>query len=206
MQSSWTHPGRRMVDGTIRGFLAEALLPLTGLITAAFLTRRLGPADYGLFTLAAAVIAWIEASIVNVFARATCKFVAEAEDWRPIGTTVVQLHLAVSGCVMLSLWLLASPIAVLFNEPVLATYLRLFAFDIPLFSLARAHQNILIGSGGFNQRALVSAGRWIARLVLIVSLVAGGLAVPGALLGSISASLVEFALARFYVRPSLFNR
>ncbi len=52
MKPSWTHPGRRMVDGTIRGFLAEALFPLTGLLTAAFLTRRLGLANYGLFTLA----------------------------------------------------------------------------------------------------------------------------------------------------------
>ena len=206
MKPSWTHPGRRMVDGTIRGFLAEALFPLTGLITAAFLTRRLGLANYGLFTLAATLVTWIEGSIVTVFARATFKFIAEAEDWRPIGTAVVRLHLATSGCVMLLLWLLASPIAVLFNEPVLATYLRLFAFDIPLFSLARAHQNVLIGIGGFNQRALASAGRWIARLILIVSLVAGGLAVPGAILGSIGASLVEFAIGRFYVRPSLFGR
>lgn len=206
MQPSWTHPGRRMVDGTIRGFLAEAVLPFTGLITAAFLTRRLGPANYGLFTLAAAVTTWVEGSIVTVFARATFKFIAEAEDWRPMGATVVRLHLAVSGGVMLLLWLLASPIAVLFNEPRLATYLRLFAFDIPLFSLARAHQNVLIGIGGFNQRALVSAGRWIARLILIVSLVAGGLAVPGAILGSIGASLAEFAIGRFYVRPPLFGR
>jgi len=109
MQSSWTHPGRRMVDGTIRGFLAEALLPLTGLITAVFLTRRLGPADYGLFTLAAVVIAWVEGGIVAAFARPTSKFIAEAEDWRPMGATVVQLHLAVSGCVMILLWLLAAP-------------------------------------------------------------------------------------------------
>jgi O-antigen/teichoic acid export membrane protein len=195
-----------MVEGTIRGVLAEALFPLTGLITAAFLTRRLGPADYGLFTLAATLVTWIEGSIITVFARATFKFIAEAEDWRPIGTTVVQLHLAASGCVMLLFWLLASPLAILFNEPALAPYLRLFALDIPLFSLARAHQSILIGIGGFNQRALVSAGRWVVRIILIVSLVEGGLAVPGAILGSIGASLAEFAIGRCYVRPSLFRR
>ncbi len=179
-----------MVDGTIRGFLAEALLPLTGLITSAFLTRRLGPASYGLFTLAATLVTWIEGSIVTVFARATFKFIAETEDWRPIGTAVVQLHLAASGGAMLLLWLLASPIAVLFNEPVLATYLWLFAFDIPLFSLARAHQNVLIGIGGFNQRALVSASRWITRLILNVPLVPGRLAVPGRILGHLRGDLV----------------
>ena len=78
-----------MVNGTVRVFLAEAVFPLTGLITAAFLTRRLGPAGYGLFTLVATVVTWVEGSLVTVFARATFKFVAEAEDWRPIGTAVV---------------------------------------------------------------------------------------------------------------------
>ena len=206
MQPSWTQPGRRMVEGAIRGFLAEALFPLTGLITAAFLTRRLGPARYGVFTLAATLVTWIEGNLVTVFARATFKFIAEAEDWQPIGTAVVQLHLAAGGCVMVLLWLCAAPIATLFNEPQLATYLRLFALDIPILSLARAHQNLLIGTGRFNQRALVSGGRWLARLSLILTFVAGGLAVPGAILGSIGASLVELVIGRSFIHPPLFGR
>src|SRR5262249_58069038 len=105
----------RRLAGTIRGFWVDGWRPLTGLITAAFLTRRLGPANYGLFTLAAVLTAWIEGGIVSAFARVTSKFIAEAEDWRPIGAAVVQLHLAVSGCVMLLLWLFAAPIAVLCN-------------------------------------------------------------------------------------------
>ncbi len=195
-----------MLEGTLRVFLAEALLLPTGLLTAAFLTRRLGPGGYGLFTLAATVVIWIESNISSVFARATVKFVGEAEDWRPIGDAVVRLHLIASGGAALLLWLFATPLATLLNEPVIATYLRLFALDIPLFSLAHAHRHILIGIGGFRQRALASAGRWIARLLLIVFLVEMGLSVPGAILGSIGASLVELAIGRFYVRPSLSRR
>ena len=40
---------------TLRIFAGEALAIPTGLVTAAFLTRRLGPEGYGLFTLAATV-------------------------------------------------------------------------------------------------------------------------------------------------------
>lgn len=43
--------GGRMIDGTARVFLAEALLVPTGLLTVAYLTRRLGPSD-------TAVIRW----------------------------------------------------------------------------------------------------------------------------------------------------
>lgn len=206
MNPLYSQPGRHTLDGTIRIFLAEALLLPTGLIIAAFLTRRLGPEGYGLFTLAAALVAWMEWSIASIFARATIKFIAEAEDWRPIGATVVRLHLIASGGATLLLWFLATPIATLLNEPVLATYLQLFALDIPLFSLALAHRHILVGIGGFRERALASAGRWVAKLLLIVLLVELGLSVPGAILGSIGASLVELAIGRFYIRPSLFHR
>jgi O-antigen/teichoic acid export membrane protein len=197
---------RHMVDGTIRVLLAEALLIPTGFIITVFLTRKLGPEDYGLFTLAAVLVAWVETSIQSVFDRTTVKFVGQAEEWRPVATTVVRLHLAASAGATLLLWLLAPSIATLLNEPLLATYLRLFALDIPLYSLARAHRNILVGIGNFRQRALTSAGRWITRLLLIVLLVELGFSVQGAILGSIGASLVELVIGRFYVRPSLSRR
>jgi O-antigen/teichoic acid export membrane protein len=173
MNLSHLQKHRHIVDGTIWVFLAEALLMPTGVIITVFLTRRLGPEGYGLFTLVAVLVAWVESSITSIFDRTTVKFVGQAEDWRPVGAAVARLYLAASGGAMLLLWLLANPIATLLNEPVLATYLRLFALDIPLFSLAHAHRNILVGLGGFRQRALVSAGRWLTRLLLIVLRVSG---------------------------------
>jgi len=195
-----------MVDGTIRVFLAEALLLPTGIITAAFLTRRLGPGGYGLFTLAAVIVAWIEWTIASLFSRATVKFISEADDWRMVGATVVRLYLAASSAAALSLWLLAPSIAGMLAEPALADYLRLFALDIPIFSLAHAHRNILIGIGSFKQQSLASASRWMVRLLLIILLVELGLSVSGAILGSIGASLAELAVSRSYVRPPLFRR
>jgi O-antigen/teichoic acid export membrane protein len=183
--------------------LAWLLFPLTGIITAAFLTRRLGPEGYGLLVLAATLVVWIEWSINSFFARATIKFVGEAADWRSIAATVIRLHLLVGVGAALLLGLLAIPLAKLLNEPVLALYLYLFALDIPLCSLAQGHQNILVGIGSFRQKAVGSAGRWVARLFLILVLVEMGLSVPGAILGSIGASAVELAISRRYVRPSL---
>jgi len=205
MNPASSHPGRHIVDGTFRIFLAEALILPTGLVTFIFLTRRFGPEGYGLYTLAAVLVAWTEWGISSIFSRATVKFVSEAADWRSVGTVVIRIHLAVSVSAALIFFVLANPVASLLNEPVLANYLRLFALDIPLFSLAYARRNVLIGIGGFRQRALMSAGRWLARLVLIVLLVELGLSVPGAILGSIGASVVELVIGRFYIRLSPFR-
>jgi O-antigen/teichoic acid export membrane protein len=196
----------RVVGGTVWSFLAEALIVPTGVLTAAFLTRRLGPEAYGLYVLATALIGWIEWSVTAVFARTTVKLVSDADDWRPVGETVVRQSLLVSGAVALLVWFFAGSIGRVLYAPALAAYLRLFALDIPLFSLARAHRAILTGLQGYTQQAMTGAAHWIARLALIVILVEAGLSVTGAILGSVGATSVELAASRAFVRPRLSLR
>jgi O-antigen/teichoic acid export membrane protein len=194
---------RQQLDGVIRILLADALFVPTGLITAAFLTRQLGPVGYGLLSLVTTLITWAEWIFLSAFSRATIKFVGEADDWRPVGATAMRLQLIAGSCGALVLWLLAGPVAAVLREPALAGYLRLSAVGIPLVGLAAVHRQILIALGDFAHGARVSAARWIARLLLIVLLVGLGLSVPGAILGTMGASLVEVVVARAHVRPTL---
>ena len=194
-----------VVDGSLRILLAEALILPTGLVTAAFLTRHLGPTGYGLFTLASVVVLWIEWCVTSIFSRSTVKLIGDADDWRPWGATIVRFHLFAGLVAALLLWCLSSRLAAFMNEPELGSCLRLFAFDIPLFSLATAHRDILVGTGRYRQRAQVSAARWLIRLAFMLLLVGLGLSVKGAIWASIGASVFDLAIARFYSRPPLFG-
>jgi O-antigen/teichoic acid export membrane protein len=196
--------GRRMLKGTVSMFLAEALIVPTGFVTAVFLARYLGPAGYGLFALSASLVLWIEWLSSSVFTNATIKFVGENSDWKPFASIFIRLQLLLAISVAIALWSAAPLLSRLLNEPVLANYLKLFAMDIPIFCAASANRNILAGLGAFGQRAWVTAARWIARLVLILSFVMAGLSVNGAILGSIGASIIELGVSFFYVRPPLF--
>lgn len=186
-------------------FLAGLLFPLTGIITAAFLTRKLGPEGYGLLVLSATLVGWIELSINSLFARATIKFVAESENWRSIGVTTSRLHFLAGMGGALLLILLAFPLAEALDEPILAPYLCLYSLHIPLVGLAHGYQNVLVGIGHYKQKAVGTAAQWIARLVLILFLVEMGLSIKGAILGSIGASLVEILISRRYVRLPFFG-
>jgi O-antigen/teichoic acid export membrane protein len=197
-------PGLHMAKGTMSIFLAKALILPTGFVTAIFLARQLGPLYYGLFALASRLIIWIEWSSNSFLSGTAIKFIGEAKDWRPIGATVVRLHLVIGCSITALLWVLSTPLAGLFNEPAMARYLRLFAIDIPFFSLACANLNILVGMGRFNEHARITAGKLFARMALIILLVAMGLSVEGAIMGSIGASILELALSTLYVRPPLF--
>jgi O-antigen/teichoic acid export membrane protein len=200
-QSPPMSPGHHLLQGAALTFMADALFPLTGIITAAFLTRNLGAGHYGLLTLSSTLITWIELIIGSLFARVTIKIIGEAKDWRPIGAAVLRLHVFACIGAMAGFWVLAKPCARLLGEPELAAYLTLFAIDLPIYAFANCYRSIMIGRGKYSERAVVSVGRWITRLVLIIFLVELGLSVTGAILGMIGASVVELAIARYYIRP-----
>lgn len=202
-------PTRRVHDllgGTARIFAAEALLVPTGLATAAFLSRRFGPEGYGLLTLASVMVVWVESNVAAALSRPSIRLVGAADDWRPVGSAVLRLYTAVGLCLALALWAASAALAAALGEPGLAVYLKVLALDVPLFCAAQAHRNIIVGLGRFRERALVSAWRWVARLLLIVVFVLAEGSPLGALWGSVCASLVELAVCRRYARPRLFLR
>lgn len=196
-------PGQKTFQGTLQIFIAESLIIPSGILVTAFLTHRLGPDGYGFFILVASVVASIEWAIGSMFARASIKLVSDAADGEKVGSFVMRVYFIVGLTATVFLWFLSPYLSRLFNEPRLISYLQLFALDIPLFTLARVHRNILIGVGRFQERATASAGRWLARLAFIVVLVECGFSIEGAILGSIGASLVELLIGRYYVRPPL---
>jgi O-antigen/teichoic acid export membrane protein len=196
---------RETLHGSARVLAAEALAVPTGIVVVGFLARRLGADGYGELTLATASVAWIEWSVASALSRAAVTLVAQAEDRLAAGAAVVRTYLWASLGTAVLLWGAAPALAAALGRPPLALDLRLFALDVPLFLLAQAHRSILIGTGAFAARAVLAAWRWIARMVGVVTLVALGFGIPGAIAGAIGASLVELAIARRYVRPPLLG-
>jgi len=201
-----TNHARHTAVGTLQGVAASALSLLTGLLTAGFLTRKLGPEDYGLLTVAASIVVWIRVTITLGFSSTTVKFVAEAKDWRTVASRIVQVQLLISLAAMVFLMAVAPVLASWLDSPELATYVRLFSLDIPIFALGSIHRSILTGRGSFGRRALLTAAYWLGRMVLILLFVGLGLSITGAILASIGASTVVLILARVFVRPTLLGR
>jgi O-antigen/teichoic acid export membrane protein len=194
------------MNGTMKIFLAEALILPTGFITAVFLARSLGPVGYGIFALVSRMILWIEWTCFGGFSGTTVKFIGESSDWRPVGTTSLQLHFIIGICTACVIWFLAPLISSFFHEPAMAGYIRLFSVELPVLGVSSACSNILMGTGRYQDAARIGALRLIARVFLIILFVVMGLSVKGAILGTIGASVVELVISWYYVRPSLFYK
>ena len=196
---------RSLLSGSSWVFLAEALAVPTGLITAGLLTRKLGTSEYGLLTLTATIVGWVEWSVASVLGRASIKFVSETSDWRPVGTALVRWHLILGIVAAVAVLLAAAPLEVILDEPGLAPLMQLMAIGIPIFSVAQAHRNMLAGKGDFNGRAASVAGRWLVRLGLILLFVEAGLRTSGAALAVIGAMLAELLICRCYICPAFIG-
>lgn len=197
VSGSWSS----LVNGSSLIFCADLLMVPTGLLTVALLTRWLGPEGYGIFALSASLVAGIEWGLASILSRPTIHGIGHVTDWRPVARTLLGWHLGLATAVLLVLCIMARPLASLLQEPALAGYLILFAFDLPFFLLAQAYRNILTGRGRFGARALTGASRWLARLVLIAIAVEMGLSVPAAIVASIGASIIELAIGRWALGP-----
>jgi O-antigen/teichoic acid export membrane protein len=189
--------------GTMQGFVASAISLPTGLLTAAFLTRQLGPVDYGLLTVAATIVVWIETTITVGFSRTVVKFVAETTDWQSVSTRFLQAQLLVSLGATALLIAAAPVLASWLGAAEMSTYLRIYSLGIPITALGATHQSILIGRGHFGRRAILPAAYWLSRMVLVFLFVGLRPSVTNVILANIGASVVVLTWARRFVSPAL---
>lgn len=195
----------RTLDGTLRTFGAEALLLPAGLVTAVYLSRKLGADGYGLFTVAVTLVTWVRYTISSMMSRTTIKCVSESEDWRPVGTTALRTYLVLGLATAALVAVGSGPLARLLGHPRLAPYLAILAVEVLLQALISAHRDVLIGVGGFRDRAMASAIRAPVRVALIVLLVEAGLSITGAVLASVATAAIELGFYRAKVRPALLG-
>lgn len=203
-----THGSSHGIDitvGTLQGFLASSLSLPTGIITAAFLSRILGPVNYGTLTVAASIVIWIEGAITMGFSRAAVKFVAEAEDWRSVSSRFLQAQLIISIGAAIILVVIAPILASWLNTTELSTYLRLFSLGIPFTALFNIHQSFLVGRGFFGSRAFLVATYWLSRMLLIFLFVRLWPSVTSAITALIVSYVLVLIGSRFFINPNLLG-
>jgi O-antigen/teichoic acid export membrane protein len=190
-------PEAGIAGGTVLVMAAEALAFPAGLAATILLTRYLLAAEYGALALALAGTAWLEWTVVSLFARAAWKLIAEADDWRPVGTAVVRSFLLASLPFAALVFAAAGAVSQVLGVPALAPLLRVLAFEIPIFVTAQAYRTILIGRGLHRSRATVAAVRWTVRALLIAAGVLLGVSLAGIAALIVAATAVELGFVRW---------
>jgi len=191
-----------MLRGTIYLTISQIVFVVTNFVLHAYLGRKLGPELYGVFGVISAFVVITELILMRGIYDMISKFVAERED---AANTILRSTLKVLTIGSITAggicFIFAGHIASLMNDPELASYIRLFAFSIPIVGVSTAFFGVLNGLRHFGRQALVFIVFYVIRVICVVVLVFLGFSVKGAIIGLIIADLFRLAIARWLCRP-----
>jgi len=186
---------RSTARGTVKLALAQLVMAGCGVATHIYLTRALQPKLYGVLAVVTSVIIWWEAVGEALVRNATTRFVAEAEDrWPTVASSAIRTTLGWGGLLVILGVVSAPLISRMLGDPQLVPYLWLFSADLALFPLFIALAEVLAGQRRYSFYAGSWAIYWLAKAGLVIGLVALGLSVEGAIIGSVLASVVAVAV------------
>jgi O-antigen/teichoic acid export membrane protein len=198
-------PRHGLALGAVVGLLGEGLVLPVGVVSAAFLTRRLGLTEYGLLGVvfaAVSPVAWVAASVFG--GRAAVRLISTAEG-PPLETAaaVIRLNFWIGLVGWVGFCAAAPILAQALARPGLAGLLMLAGAEILLFPIARAHRDTLTALGRYSGAGVAAAIQNAARLLMVIALVTAGLRVEGVVLALILARIAEISWSRHLVAPPL---
>lgn len=160
-----------------------------------FLARQLGPDLFGLLAVIITVLAWFELFVAEALPLWVVRVVDSDADGPLIPRSYLFAQLGLSLALAAALFVLTPLLAKLFGTPEDTMLYRVAAFDLPLFALFTLFQGVILGGRAYVLQATTDISYSLAKLTATVLLVGSGLAVMGAILGSIAASVVGATLA-----------
>ncbi|MFH1980815.1 MAG: oligosaccharide flippase family protein [Pseudomonadota bacterium] len=195
--------GYQLAVGSLQGFIGSAVSLPTGILTAAFLSRQLGPEQYGVLSVVCSLVLFVEIAITLGFERAAVKLTAETVRWEAALGGVLRVQLMASIAAALLVIAAAPLIALWMKSGDIAFYLRIYAVGIPIAGLAKIHQAALVGRGYFSIRAWLNGGYWVVRLVLVLVMVPVSPSVTAVIIANMTSAAVVLAVARIFVKPAI---
>lgn len=200
------------VRNTAFAFAAQfTTAAFTGVLVL-FLTRSLGPGDFGLFTLAMSISALLLLPSDFGITTSVGRFVAERRNDREAAATIMAegmtLKLVAGVAVSAALFAVADPIAAAYDQPDLAWPLRWAAVALlgqSVFAYYR-YATLAVGKGSVGLRMVFVES--FLEAAASIGLVLAGLGVAGAALGRaagyvLGAAVAALLLARLLGRRSI---
>ncbi|MBU3666504.1 MAG: lipopolysaccharide biosynthesis protein [Chthoniobacterales bacterium] len=179
---------------------------LLGALLMAYLTRRLGTAEYGRYAVAVMLVNWLTIGIAVATGSTTVRLVAGQQHGRRYAVTLAQTVALFSAAIGAVVAGFAGPIADLFRSPNIAPLLRLLSLDLALGTVAGIYVNVLIARGRYALSAATSLSAACAQLLTAFFFVERGYLALGACAAAVIGSAVQLALGRAVSGIPFFSR
>ncbi len=176
--------------GTFYLSLGWSVQLIAGYLMKIWLTRELGPSEYGNYGVVMSILLWIEMGAINGLSTATQKFIADSPDnARGILWSIAKIQMIVNSILFLPCFFCASHIANLLKAPELGVLIQIAIWDIWVYSLYFMFFSLMNGLQRFDRQAGILIFYATTKVVFVVFLVRVTHSISGALIGNIIASI-----------------
>lgn len=190
-----------MGRGTIYLMISQIIALIASVVIHLALGRYLGPSIYGRLGIILSLLVLVETFVVSGIPRAVSKFTAENEKMAgSIKDIALRIQILFSMILLIAYFISAPLIADLLNDPELVGYIRLSAFDIPIFAVFCVYFNSLNGVREFGKQAKTLIIANILKVIAMLLLVALGFGLNGAIIGYIIPSVIGIFVAKQFCR------
>ena len=176
--------GTGIIKGTVYLTIAQVIFVFVGYVIHVGLGRILGPADYGTYAVVISLLTVANLLLTTGVPQAVSKFISEnASKKSVVLSKAFKLQLISSICVFFIYFFLAKKIALLLKDENLTNYIRISSFAIPFYALYALIVGYFNGLREYRKQAFNQIVYFIAKPILIFSLVFIGFNTFGAVTG-----------------------
>jgi len=204
--------GKTSAKGGFNLFLGETLSKAISAIGTMLIARLLGPADFGLVSIALTfpltVMTFRDLGVHYAVTRYTAKYRAEnrPEEARNVLATGILVDLTLSAILSLSVFFLAGFIANdLFHRPHIKYLIEIASLTIFGWALITVSQSAFSGFERMGINSIIKTLNTTLKAILQVSLVLFGFGVLGAIMGQTFALLISGLVSIYLVFTLLFK-
>jgi len=192
---------QNVIHGTIYLTVAQAVFVFSGYAIHMGLARLLGPAGYGVYAVVVSLVTTVNLILASGIPQAVSRYSAHDDcDTVAIRGTAFKMQVVLSFLIFFIYFVMAGRIALVFNDPDIAHFIRVSAFMIPGYAMYCVLLGYLNGLRKYKEQSLNSICYSVFNTGLILLLVVMGYSTMGAVTGFAIAPLVGVAIGLFFVR------
>jgi len=200
------NPRAHAAAGSMIQVGSRIALLLLSLVLMAYLTRRLGTAEYGRYAVSVVLMNWLTITIAVATGGATVRLVAGEENGRRYAVSMLQMVGVVATTLAVLIALAAQPLADLLRSPGIAPLLRILSADFAMGAVAGIYGGILVAQGRYGLSALTALLATTTQLLAAFFLVERGLLAAGACWAVVAGSFVQLVIGRLASGIPFFTR
>lgn len=199
-------PRTEAAAGSVIQIIARLAFLLMTMVLVGYLTRRLGPAEYGRYAVALVLMNWLTVAIAAATGNATVRLLAGKENGHRYAVSMLQMVAVLATTFAVVIALTAEPLADLLRSPGIAPLLRVLSVDFAIGSVAGIYVSILVAQGRYGLSAATNLAAMATQLLAAFFFVEQGFLALGACLAVVAGGVVQLGIGRWASGIAIFSR